>query len=388
MKKRLSVILLGMVFLLAMGAAGGAADPIKLGAFYDLTGPSSFIGTPTKLVSEMVVKKINGEGGINGRPLALAIADDEGDPTKAAIIAKKFIEVEKVTAIIGPTRTDTGMAAKPVIEQMKVPTVMTVGGDAIILGGKFGPFHWTFKSPQRTSVAVQKIYGYLKKKGIQKIAVISAADGFGRDGRTELERLSGQYGVKIVASESFQPTDNDMTTQLIKIKGASPEAIICWAIGKTGAVVAKNVKQLAIQTPLFQCHGLPDPKYIELAGPASEGSIMPSTKLMVATQLPESDPQKKVILEFIRLYKDVYQYDRQFPINTHSGYAWDAIYIVANALKKAGTNNEKLRDTIESTKGYVGVSGVYNMTPEDHNGLGLDSMVLVQIEKGQWKMIE
>jgi branched-chain amino acid transport system substrate-binding protein len=388
MKKRLSVMLLGAVFLLTMGGAGQAADPIKLGAFYDLTGPSSFIGTPTKLVSEMVVKKINGEGGINGRPLVLAIADDEGDPTKAAIIAKKFIEVEKVTAIIGPTRTDTGMAAKPVIEQMKVPTVMTVGGDAIILGGKFGPFHWTFKSPQRTSVAVQKIYGYLKKKGIQKIAVISAADGFGRDGRTELERLSAQFGVKIVASESFQPTDNDMTTQLIKIKGTSPEAIICWAIGKTGAVVAKNVKQLAIQTPLFQCHGLPDPKYIELAGPASEGSIMPSTKLMVPAQLPDSDPQKKVILEFIRLYKEVYQYDRQFPINTHSGYAWDAIYMVANALKKAGTNNEKLRDAIEGTKGYVGISGIYNMTPEDHNGLGLDSMVLVQIEKGQWKMLE
>lgn len=223
MEKRLSVMLLGAVFLLAMGAAGNAADPIKLGAFFDLTGPSSFIGTPTKLVSEMVVKKINSEGGINGRLFELAIADDEGDPTKAAIIAKKFIEVEKVTAIIGPTRTDTGMAAKPVIEQMKVPTVMTVGGDAIILGGKFGPYKWTFKSPQRTSVAVQKIYAHLKKKGIQKIAVISAADGFGRDGRTELERLSGQFGVKIVASESFQPTDNDMTTQLIKIKGTSPK---------------------------------------------------------------------------------------------------------------------------------------------------------------------
>jgi len=93
-------------------------------------------------------RKEDQRGGRDQRaPLVLAIADDEGDPTKAAIIAKKFIEVEKVTAIIGPTRTDTGMAAKPVIEQMKVPTVMTVGGDAIILGGKFGPFHWTFKSP-------------------------------------------------------------------------------------------------------------------------------------------------------------------------------------------------------------------------------------------------
>jgi branched-chain amino acid transport system substrate-binding protein len=174
----------------------------------------------------------------------------------------------------------------------------------------------------------------------------------------------------------------------VKIKAASPEAIICWTIGKAGSIVAKNVRQLAIKAPLYQCHGLPDPIYVKLAGEASEGNIMPSTKLMVAAQLPDSDPQKKVILEFIRLYTDVYKYDRQFPINTHSGYAWDAIYIVANAMKKAGTDNEKLREAIEATKGYVGVSGVYNLTAEDHNGLGMDSMVMVQVAGGKWKMLQ
>ena len=387
MKKYWPVVCLFLTLWVAGGLAW-AADPIKLGAFFDLTGPSSAIGTPTKLVAEMVVKKINGEGGINGRPLQLVIADDEGDPTKAAIIAKKFIESDKVVAIIGPTRTDTGMASKPTIEQMKIPTFMCVGGDPVIMGGKFGPFRWTFKSPQRTSVAVQKTYAYLKKKGIQKVAIITAADGFGRDGKFWLEKLAPEYGLKIISEESFQATDNDMTPQLIKIKAASPEAIICWTIGKAGSIVAKNVSQLAIPSPLFQCHGLPDPKYVELAGKASNGNIMPSTKLMVAAQLPDTDPQKKVIQEFIRLYNDVYHYDRQFPINTHSGYAWDAIYIVANAMKKAGADNEKLREGIENTKGYVGVSGIYNITAEDHNGLGMDSMVMVQIVNGQWKMLE
>jgi len=148
------------------------------------------------------------------------------------------------------------------------------------------------------------------------------------------------------------------------------------------------VKQLAIKAPLFQCHGLPDPVYVQLAGDASDGNIMPSTKLMVASQLPNTDPQKKVITEFVRLYNDVYHYDRQFPINTHSGYAWDAIYMVANAMKKAGTDPEKLRDAIEQTKGYIGVSGTYTITPEDHNGLGIDSMVMVQVSKGQWKLLE
>ena len=384
MKKVLPVLMLVGIFILASGPVWGA-DPIKLGAFFDLTGPSSAIGTPTKLVAEMVVKKINGEGGINGRPLELVIADDEGDPTKAAIIAKKFIESDKVVAIIGPTRTDTGMASKPIIEQMKVPTFMCVGGDPPIT---VKPFHWTFKSPQRTSVAVKKTYEYLKKKGIQKISIITSADGFGRDGKNWLDKLAPENGLKIIASESFQATDNDMTAQLVKIKAANPDAIICWTIGKAGSIVAKNVKQLAIKAPLYQCHGLPDPIYIKLAGDASEGNIMPSTKLMVAGVLPDSDPQKKVIQEFVRLYKDVYKYDTQFPINTHSGYAWDAIYIVANAMKKAGTNNEKLRDAIEATKGYVGVSGIYNITAEDHNGLGTDSMVMVQISGGQWKKLD
>jgi branched-chain amino acid transport system substrate-binding protein len=384
MKKRLLCVGFVVLLFVVVGMAQ-AAEPIKLGAFFDLTGTSSAIGTPTKLVAEMVVKKINDEGGINGRPLQLVIADDEGDPTKAAIIARKFTESDKVTAIIGPTRTDTGMAAKPIVEQMKVPTFMTVGGDAPVT---VAPFKYTFKSPQRTSVAVQKTYTYLKKKGMQKIAIITAADGFGKDGKAALEKLAPEYGMKLVIAESFQATDNDMTVQLVKIKAASPEAIICWTIGKAGAIVAKNVKQLGIQAPLFQCHGLPDPIYVQLAGEASEGNMMPSTKLMVASQLPNSDPQKKVILEFIRLYKDVFQYDRQFSINTHSGYAWDAIYIVANAMKKAGTDSEKLRDAIEQTKGYVGVSGTYTITPEDHNGLGIDSMVMVQISGGQWKLLE
>ncbi|MBI5966930.1 MAG: ABC transporter substrate-binding protein [Deltaproteobacteria bacterium] len=384
MKKWLPVICFLSTLFIFAGLAQ-AAEPIKLGAFFDLTGAGSAIGTPTKLVAEMVVKKINAEGGINGRPLHLVIADDEGDPTKAAIIAKKFIESDKVVAIIGPTRTDTGMAAKPIIEQMKVPTFMCVGGDPVVT---VPPFKWTFKSPQRTSVAVKKSYDYMRRKGIQKVAIITSADGFGRDGKNWLEKLAPEYGLKILMGESFQPTDSDMTAQLIKIKAASPEAIICWTIGKAGSIVAKNIKQLAIQSPLFQCHGLPDPIYIKLAGEASEGNIMPSTKLMVASQLPDPDPQKKVILEFIRLYTDVYHYDRQFPINTHSGYAWDAIYLVANAMKKAGTDNEKLRDAIEKTKGYVGISGIYNITPEDHNGLGVDSMVMVQIVGGKWKMLE
>jgi branched-chain amino acid transport system substrate-binding protein len=359
-------------------------EPIKIGAFFALSGPAASIGTPTKLVAEMVVDKINKEGGINGRPLELVIGDTESDPAKAASIAKKFIHQDKVAAIIGPTRTGTGMNVKKIVEEAGIPIFMTVGGDPVIMGGKFGSFKFIFKSPQRSSIAVKRLFSYLKDQKIKTIGLLYATDGFGKDGARWIEKLAPDYGLEVVAKESFGPKDTDMTAQLTKIKNAKPQAIICWTIGPAGAIVSKNMAQLGIKTPLFQCHGLPDPKYVELAGKASEGDRMPATKLMVVEELSDSDPQKKVIQEFVKLYKDS-GYDKKFPINTHSGYAWDAIMIVADGLKKAGTDPKKLRDAIEQTKGYVGVSGIYNITPEDHNGLKEDSMVIVEVKDGKFK---
>ena len=381
--RKLLVSLLG---LLLLSAPALAADTIKLGAFFDLSGRAAFIGTPTKLVAEMVVAKINAEGGINGKMLELEVGDTEANPAKAASIAKKFIYKDKVVAIIGPTLTDTGMNVKKIAHEGKVPIFMTVGGDPVIMGGeKFGPFDWVFKSPQRSSTAVERLFIYLKEKGLTKVALLTAADGFGKDGARWMQKLAPQYGIEILGEESFGTRDTDMTAQLTKAKNLQPQALIAWTIGPAGSIVAKNKVQLGIDLPLFQCHGLPDPKYIELAGAASEGDRMPATKLMVVNELPDSDPQKPVIEEFIKLYK-ANGYDKQFPINTHSGYAWDAIMIVADAIKKVGTDPEALRKQIESTKNYVGISGTYNITPEDHNGLGVDSMVMVEVKNGKFVM--
>jgi len=382
--RRILVLLTG---LLLVASPLLAAETIKLGAFFDLSGRAAFIGTPTKLVAEMVVEKINNEGGINGKKIELVMADTEANPAKAASIAKKFIYKDEVTAIIGPTLTDTGMNVKKVADQGKTPIFMTVGGDPVIMGGKFGSFEWVFKSPQRSSIAVKRLFIYLQEKGLTKVALLSAADGFGKDGARWMKKLAPEYGIEIIAEESFGTRDTDMTAQLTKAKNAKPQALIAWTIGPAGSIIAKNKAQLGIDLPLFQCHGLPDPKYIELAGKASEGDRMPSTKLMVADQLPDSDPQKPVIQEFIQLYKEK-GYDKQFPINTHSGYAWDAIMIVANAIKKVGTEPEALRKEIENTRNHVGISGTYNMTAEDHNGLDVDSMVMIQVKDGKFVMAE
>ncbi len=387
MKGKLAIMLtVALVAALAVAApAAEKQEPIKIGAFFALSGPNAPIGTPTKLVAEMVVDQINKAGGINGRPIVLVMGDTESDPAKAATIAKKFIHSDKVAAIIGPTSTGEGMQVKKIVEEAGVPIFMTVGGDPPIMQ-QTGPFTYIFKSPQRSSTAVQKLYGYLKDKKMTKVALLTASDPFGKDGAVWLKKLAPEFGITLVAEESFGPKDTDMTPQLTKIKNANPQAIICWTIGPAGAIVAKNKAQLGIKIPLFQCHGQPGPEYIQLAGKAAEGDGMPATKLMAAGELADNDPQKKVIQDFIKLYKDQYHFDKQFPLNTHSGYAWDAIYIVTNAMKQAGTDPKKLRDAIEQTKGYVGVSGIYNITPEDHNGLGVDSMVIVEVKDGKFAL--
>ncbi len=385
MKKLLSFLV--AFFLFVSFAKASEKEPIKIGALFALSGPAAFIGTPTKLVAEMAVSEINKNGGINGRPIQLIMADTEGDPTKAVMAVKKLIEVDKVVALIGPTRTGTGMAIKPIVERARVPIVMTVGGDPVIMeGGRFGTARFIFKAPQRSSTAVKKIYIYLQQKGLKRIAILTASDGFGQDGKRWLKKLAPSYGLKIVAEESFNPTDNDMSGQLRRLMTKKPDVIICWTIGPAGATVAKDVKRLGIKVPLFQCHGLPDPKYIELAGPAAEGNLMPSTKLMAWKELPDSDPQKPVIAHFVKLYEEVYDLDRKFPINTHSGYAWDAINLLVRAIKKAGTNREGIRDELEKINGYVGVSGIYRMSPKDHCGLDVDSMIIVKIVNRQWKL--
>ncbi|MGA6927192.1 MAG: ABC transporter substrate-binding protein, partial [Desulfosarcina sp.] len=190
MKRMNRLAALAVTLMLVLAGRVGAEEPIKIGAFFDLSGPAAFIGTPTRLVADMVVDKINKAGGVNGKSIELVVGDTEGDPAKAVNIVKKFIYKDQVAAIIGPTRTGTGMAVKKIVHEGKVPTFMTVGGDPVIMGGeKLGPFDYVFKSPQRSSVAVKRLYLYLKEKGLTRVALLTASDGFGKDGVRWLTQL-------------------------------------------------------------------------------------------------------------------------------------------------------------------------------------------------------
>lgn len=373
-------VLVMLMTLAALTVGVLAAEPIKIGGLFDLTGKAQNIGVATKDVAQMVVDRINKANGVNGRKIELVVADTQSEPSQAVIALKRLLDKEKVVAIIGPTTTGAAMACMSTIEAAKIPMVACVGGDAPVDPTRA----WVFKTPQRTSAAVERIYTYLKAHKMKKVALLCASDKFGQEGKALLKQSAGKFGLSIAADESFDPMDADMTVQLTKVAAVKPQAIVVWTVGPAGAIIAKNAKQAKIDIPLFQCHGQPDANYLNLAGAAANGTAMPATKLMVAAQLPKNDPQRKVEMDFVAEFNS----RKIGELGTHSGYAWDAIQIVCRALKTAGTDPAKLRAAIEKTRNYVGVSGIYNMSATDHCGLNAGSLVMVQVVDGKWKLIK
>jgi len=372
--------LIGVALVLAILMCSGAfaAEPYKVGGIFSATGRASFLGDPEKKSVEMLAEQINAAGGINGHPLEMIVYDDEGDATKSNIALKKLITKDKVLAVVGPSLSGTTLAIIPVAEKAKIPLVSAAASIKIVKPVK----KWVFKTPQDDVLAVGAIYRYIVKKGVKKIAIITVQNGFGDSGRQQLIDQAKGAGLTVVANERFGPKDTDMTAQLTKMRGTDAEAIICWGTNPGPAVVAKNMKQLGIKIPLYQSHGVASKKFIELAGDAAEGIILPAGKLLIADQLPDSDPQKATLLK----YKNDYEKKYGGSVSTFGGHAWDGLMLVIEALEKVGPDKAKIRDYIENKKGFVGTGGIFNFSPDDHNGLSLDALVMIQIKNGEWTM--
>ena len=387
-KKMLMVIVAVLAASLMFGSQFCfSADSIKIAGLFALTGKAAHIGKSQRNAVILAIDEVNAQGGINGQKLELVEADTESDPTKARIALLKVLESKNIVAIIGPTRTPTGFAIREVVEAEKIPTFMHAGSDAVItvpLKSTKKPPVWSFKSPYRASDALSKICEFMKKQGIKKIGFIYSNDGFGKDGLKNIHKVAPKYGITIVAEEAFGIKDVDMTTQLTSLKAKKPQGIIAWTIGPAMGIVAKNVKQLEIKEPLFECHGAGDPIFWKVAREAGEGVMMPSAKIIVADQLPDSDIQKKKIQDYVKAYKEKFNREP----GTMVAYGADAAFLVIDAIKRVGPDRAKIRDAIENTKGYVGISGIYNITSEDHNGLTLNDISIVKATKGGWELID
>ncbi len=357
-----------------------AEETYKIGGIFSVTGPASFLGDPEKKSMEMAIEQINAAGGIDGKMLEAVIYDTEGDPQRAVQGTTKLINKDQVIAIVGPSLTPTSLAVIPFAERAQLPLISCAAGIAITEPVK----KWVFKTAQSDVLAVASAYEHMKNSGIQKIGILTVANAFGESGRDQLIKQAESFGIDIVQAESFGAKDTDMTAQLTKIRKQEPDAIICWGTNPGPAVVAKNAEQLDINVPLYQSHGVASPKFIELAGDAAEGIFLPTGKILVAELLPDTDIQKSVLMEYINAYESKFNQS----VSGFGGYAYDAMMMLKQALPGTHGDKEKLRENLENIEGLVGVSGTFNFSPADHNGLGPDAFVMVRIENGEWKLID
>ena len=367
-------------FMMFLGSGSSfAKKPLKIGSFLAVTGPASFLGDPELKTLQMYIEEINAKGGVDGHKIEFVHYDTKGKAKEAKNFVNRLIKKDKVDVIIGGTTSGNTLAVIDIVQRAKVPFISLAGSIKIVEPVK----KWVFKTPHTDKMAAQKIFEDMKKRGITKIALITGNGGFDKSGRAQCLALAPKYGIKIVADEQYNNSDTDMTTQLTKIRATDAQAILNFGFGKAPAIVVKNAKQLGINLPIYESHGVASKKFIELAGDAANGVRLPAAALIVADQLPDTDPQKKVLLDYKKKFEAKYG-----PVSTFGGHAYDALFIVVNAVKRAGViDRAKIRDEIEKTKGFVGTGGVFNMSPTDHLGLGLDAFKMIEIQNGKWKLL-
>jgi len=385
-KRVMNFVAAGAVTLAAAGLSAlpaAAADSIKLGSVLSITGPASFLGDPEDKTLKMYVDKINAAGGVDGKKIELVVYDDGGDANKARTFATRLIEDDKVVAMIGGSTTGTTMAMIPVFEEAQIPFISFAGAVEII-----DPVRkYVFKTPHTDKMACEKIFENIKARKFTKVAMISGTDGFGASMRAQCVKVAPNYGVTIVAEETYGPRDSDMTAQLTKLKGAAGvEAVVNPGFGQGPAIVTRNYAQLGMSsTPLYQSHGVASKSFIELAGPAAEGVRLPAAALLVADKLPDNDPQKKVVVDYKKTYEDA----SKQPVSTFGGHAYDGLYILVDAMKRAkSADPKKVRDQIEATKGFVGTGGIVTMSPTDHLGLDLSAFRMLEVKNGDWTLVQ
>ena len=374
----LAALLLLVSSSLAAGCSSQSDESYKIGALFAVTGFNSPLGTPEKETAKMLEEQINAKGGINGKKLEVIVYDTESDETKAVTLAKKLIEQDKVLAIIGPSSTGESLALVDTVQKAQIPLISAAASAQIVAPKNT----WVFKTPQSDSLVVSELFDHLKAKGLTKVALLTSSGGFGTTGKAALDAAAPKAGIQIVAAETFGDTDTDMSVQLTKIKGSEAQALVVWGTNPGPALISKAAKQLSLGIPIFDSHGIANKKFIELAGDAADGVVFPAGKLLVASELPDSDPQKSVLLDYAKEFQAKYGK----PADTFGGHAGDALTMVVKAIEKVGPDKAKIRDELESIKGFIGIGGVFNMSPQDHNGLGKGALAMVKIVNGEWKL--
>lgn len=378
--KRLVRCALGAAGALAFSAGTMAAD-LKVGLSVSLSGPNSSLGIPyAKGMQAAVAYKPE----INGRKVQLIVLDDGSDPTNAGRNARKLVEEEKVDVLMGSSGVPATIAISQVGRESKTPMI---GLSPISLPP--AESDWTVTVAQPPQLMIDAVVERMKRDGVKTVGYIGFTDAWGDLVYNSLMKATEPAGIKVLTNERYARADQSVTGQILKIVAAHPDAVMTGGSGTPGALPYLALAERGFKGNVYGQHGLINPDFVRVAGASANGSLMPTGPVIVAEQLPDNYPTKKLALEFRSTFQKV---NGAPTTDAFSAYSFDGYMVFADAAARAkgepGTAafRAALRDAIFSSKEVVGTHGVYNFKQGDLYGVDQRARVIVKLENGQWKL--
>ena len=368
---------------LAVGVVATAAHAeIVVGVSLGITGPGASLGVHYRNAFQLMGKTVGGE------PVRFIILDDASDPTNAAKNARKLISEDKADALMGSNGVPSAVQMAQAAAEAKIP--MLVMTPAVLSGNVL---HWSFVVPQPTELMMSAVAEQLKAHGVKTVGYIGYTDTWGDLVYKAIQSHAASYGFKVVTDERYARSDTSVTGQVLRLMSANPDAVVVGGSGTGAALPHVALIERGFKKGIYHNHGTVNAEFIKVGGKAVTGAVAPTGPLVVPEELPDSYPTKKVSLDFTKRYEATFGAGTR---NAFAGYAYDGYLLldaaVPAALKKGkpGTPEfrEALRASLENVKGVVGTHGIYNMHPQNHNGLDERARVLVQVENGAWHLLK
>lgn len=365
---------------------GLAHAQIKVGVIASSTGPTAVVGIPQKNTVALLPAEIAGQ------KLEYIVLDDASDPTNAVTGAKKLLAEHKVDALIGPTTTPAALAMLDFVAESKTPLLTTVGSSAIVepMDEKK---RWVFKTTQNDDLIAQAVIGHMQAAGVKSVGFIGFNDPYGENWFKVFAAQAEKAGIVILANERYNRTDQSVTGQVLKLIAARPDAVFVAATGGPAVLPQAGLQEKGYKGRVYQTHGVATNDFIRLGGKVVEGTLMAGGPMLVADDLPATNPIKSVALQYIRTYEAKYGAGSS---STFGANTWDAGLLlqkaIPEALKKAKPGSVEfraaLRDALEKAREVVGAQGVFTMSPQNHNGMDQRARVMMTVKAGKWQPLK
>jgi len=379
--KKTLFVALGLAF-----AAGAAHAQLKVGITVSATGPAASLGIPERNTVELMPKEIGGQ------KVTYIVLDDASDTTSAVKNIRKLVSEDKVDVVLGSTTSPNSLGMIDVAAESQTPMIAWAASSRIVepVDDKR---RWVFKTPQNDSHMSTAIVSHMTSNNVKNVAFIGFADAYGEGWYEQFKSVAEARGIKIVANERFTRTDTSVTGQVLKMMAAKPDAMFIAGSGTPAALPQKTLKERGWSGKVYQTHGVANNDFLRVCGADCEGTLLPAGPVLVAEQLPDNNPVKASAMTYIKAYEAAHG---KGSVSTFGAHAWDSGVMlqaaVPAALKKAqpGTAEFRaaLRDALENMKEVPGAHGVFTMGPNDHLGLDQRARVMVQIQKGAWKLVQ